>query len=93
MMASRWSATAASSAAVSARAASSGACSESLDADLDESIVFNFKEPRAEPWLSLGAAFSPVLASKLGWRPLNGLCAWQNEGYLPRERSSLPCPQ
>lgn len=52
-------------------------------ADLTDAVVFHFTEPGDEPWLSLGAAFNPVLAADLGWQPSNGLFAWQDDEGRP----------
>jgi hypothetical protein len=47
--------------------------------ELAQAIIFNFTEPGDDPWSSsLGAAVSPALARRLGWRPSRGLFAWED---------------
>jgi hypothetical protein len=51
---------------------------DDLADELGDALVFNFTEPGDDPWSSLGAALNPLLARQLGWRPSEGLLAWED---------------
>ncbi|MEX2212321.1 MAG: hypothetical protein WD689_11230 [Gaiellaceae bacterium] len=51
---------------------------DDLADELGDALVFNFTEPGDDPWSSLGAALNPLVARQVGWRPSDGLLAWED---------------